>query len=1462
MATITVTNTNDSGADSLRQAVIDAAAGDTIVFDASLAGQTITLASQIALDKTITINGDVNGDRKADVVISGNDATRIFDISGGGTLAVLRSLTLTEGGPATGTGGAIRAGSGTQLALIDSTVSNSTASVGGGIASAGTLWVVNSTLTGNEAIAVFLTTANAAFVNATIHDNAGGIALLGASFATILSSTISGTAASTVALNVDSGNAVVRNSVIADNDGPNVLVFGSSSLAAGSSFFDTAAPITNDQGGNIVMGGDPMLGPLQDNGGPVHTQAILPGSPLIGAGNTALLPTDFFDLDGDSNTGEALPLDARGFARVLNGTLDIGANEFGLVVTTASDSASAGNDIGASLAADIADGGGLSLREAITWAAAGETITFAAGLAGQTITLEQGQLVLAKDLTITGDVDGDRKADITISGNDATRIFEIIGAGTEVELRSLTLTEGNAGISFGGAILAQSGTALSVIDSTIADSAADTGGGIYAGGATLRVVNSTLAGNEATSFGGGVSIADGSASFVNATIHDNHSNASFSNGGGIDAVTAGGGVTLTILNSTITDNTAASGSGGGGVYLGGTGATATVHNSVIAGNTSGQGDIRIFSGSLTAESSLIGTGALGVTNGVDGNLAGTLASPLDPLLGALADNGGPVQTQAILSGSPLIGAGNAALLPDDDFDLDGDGNTGEALPLDARGNARVLDGALDIGATEAVSLIVTTASDSASAGNDIGASLAADIADGGGLSLREAIAWAAAGDTVVFASGLAGSTITLEQGQLALTKDIVINGDVDGDRKADITISGNDVSRIFLITGAFGTVTEVELRSLTLTQGNAGNNPGGAIEANNGGGIHSAGTLAVVNSTITGNAANNIGGGVYVLAGSASFVNATIHGNSASATGGGIFTNASTTILNSSVTGNTAGGNGGGIHILVSNTATIQNSVVAGNSGGLSDVFKQGTLAAGSSFFGTTVTINNDQGGNIINGGDPLLGALADNGGPVQTQAILSGSPLIGAGNAALLPVDSFDLDGDSNTGEALPLDARGFARVMNGALDIGATEQTPPLLSGVDSPVTFAENTVNVTPQLFDADVTLSDPDDNFHGGTLTVTGLLAEDTVSIRNQGIGAGQIGFNSVTGHITFAGILIGAAIGGAGGTLTVAFNASATAAAIEALIENLTYANSSDAPTASRILSITVIDAHGSATSADITVEVTDESDIGITIVGSNKNDLVDASNTVPGKPLPTDVNDIIRGNQGNDDLSGLLGNDIIDGGKGIDILRGGGGNDILQIRGSEGTRDVLDGGTGTDTLQLLGNGNVTLAGFDATASSIEILQGNGRALFGTKDADAFDFSGLTAISGVSHVDGKGGNDSLAGSNFGDDLRGGGGDDTLDGGAGNDVLTGGAGVDTFVFADGYGADTVRDYKPGTDIFDFTGIAGVNDFGDLFLTQIDPKTVLIDFDGVAGGDTLTVQKTTIAALTANQGDFVFA
>jgi len=155
--------------------------------------------------------------------------------------------------------------------------------------------------------------------------------------------------------------------------------------------------------------------------------------------------------------------------------------------------------------------------------------------------------------------------------------------------------------------------------------------------------------------------------------------------------------------------------------------------------------------------------------------------------------------------------------------------------------------------------------------------------------------------------------------------------------------------------------------------------------------------------------------------------------------------------------------------------------------------------------------------------------------------------------------------DGGTNAGEAYVV--YGFRNTS-----------TVPTLTGFGPSVTFAENLVNATPQLLDADVVFNDVEGNFNGGRLTLSGLLAEDRASVRNEGTGAGQIGLSGA--NVTFGGVVIGTLAGGSGATLTITFNAAATSVAIDALIQNLTYANVSDTPTASRNLVLNVTDAAG------------------------------------------------------------------------------------------------------------------------------------------------------------------------------------------------------------------------------------------------------------------------------------------
>ena len=302
-----------------------------------------------------------------------------------------------------------------------------------------------------------------------------------------------------------------------------------------------------------------------------------------------------------------------------------------------------------------ADSGAGSLRDAIANVCTGNTITFDLPGAGpHTITLTTGELALTKNVVIknnSGEI-------ITISGNNASRVFNV-NSGKTAGIIGLTISGGNAA----------------------------NGGGILNDG-ILTVVNSTLTGNAATSDGAGIQLTATATSMtlINTTISGNLANGF---GGGVDVL----GGTATIINTTITNNHGDNDNGGGG-GAGGLrrqGGTATLLNTIVAGNFAGSGTTtrNDIEGAVDALSTnnLIGDGTnmTGITNGSGGNQVGTSGSPIDPQIGALANNGGVTQTHALLGTSTAIEAGNNANLPTDTFDLDGDADTGESLPVDQRG---------------------------------------------------------------------------------------------------------------------------------------------------------------------------------------------------------------------------------------------------------------------------------------------------------------------------------------------------------------------------------------------------------------------------------------------------------------------------------------------------------------------------------------------------------------------------------------------------------------------------------------------------------------------------------------------------------------------------------------------------------------------------------------------------------
>src|SRR5262249_45724996 len=147
----------------------------------------------------------------------------------------------------------------------------------------------------------------------------------------------------------------------------------------------------------------------------------------------------------------------------------------------------------------LSDAGMGSLREAIAITPSGGTVDFLPGLSG-TIPLSTGELMIAKDLTISGPGAGV----ITVSGNHASRVFNVAAPFT-VEISGLTVADGSVTDANGGGIF-NAGT-LSLDSSTLSDNAATgtfpngTGGGIDNIG-DLTVADCTFSGNSAGDLGG------------------------------------------------------------------------------------------------------------------------------------------------------------------------------------------------------------------------------------------------------------------------------------------------------------------------------------------------------------------------------------------------------------------------------------------------------------------------------------------------------------------------------------------------------------------------------------------------------------------------------------------------------------------------------------------------------------------------------------------------------------------------------------------------------------------------------------------------------------------------------------------------------------------------------------------------------------------------------------------------
>ena len=267
----------------------------------------------------------------------------------------------------------------------------------------------------------------------------------------------------------------------------------------------------------------------------------------------------------------------------------------------------------------------------------------------------------------------------SVIGNSTTGIFSDGGgiyAEHDVELTNSTVAGNSTSgdYSEGGGIYARQGgvmlTQSSVADNSTAGAFAG-GGGILAAGVTM--LQSIVSGNSTTgsdSRGGGIYARGIGVTLTQSLVSGNWTSGEEADGGGIAVLH-----TALVTQSTVTDNhaTGSSAMGGGvvqrfadigGVFLAG---------SIVSGNTAAAEapDVGIQSDSLTVDFSLVGDTSgspIDETTGT-GNLLN-----VDPLLGPLADHGGPTMTHALLPGSPALDAGDPSIGFDpNEFDQRGDG---------------------------------------------------------------------------------------------------------------------------------------------------------------------------------------------------------------------------------------------------------------------------------------------------------------------------------------------------------------------------------------------------------------------------------------------------------------------------------------------------------------------------------------------------------------------------------------------------------------------------------------------------------------------------------------------------------------------------------------------------------------------------------------------------------------------
>lgn len=751
---------------------------DTIVFQAGLTG-TITLAlGQYLLEDPVQINGP----GASVITIDAGNLTRHFDINSGmgsGFDYGLSGLTLINGNSALDNGGSIRnTGQDVTLTNMQFTSNKSLATGagngGGAVAStnSGNLIVSNSNFTGNTALGA---------------SGNGGAILIGAGGSlSITGGTFSGNQAARAGGAIENDGSVTATTV-------NILrtVFDMNSAGVNGGAFHTSGDSDATFSGVTITNNTAAAegGGLWNSKTGIMTITDAGGNVLI-SGNTAngdaavVLPSDFTNLQGGGGIFNDGTADGTGAgADGTGGTLMI-LDESATNTVTISGNTATGANRGSG-------GGLLSIGGNVTI----NGVTFSGNeaiRAGGAIEIASGGTVtISKSTFSNNDVSADVGVLTTANPGNGGAIHVTNQATISIADSSFT---SNVASKEGGAIWNSDKASMTIARTTIFGNTALTGGGVFqdagtTGGGVLTITASTIAANNATGTtapvtgGGGILSEDGTVSISNSTISGNTAQTF---GGGIGVL----GGTVDIRNSTIAKN-AAIVEGGGIDQDTGTG-TVTVVSTIIALNMAPTGPD--FDGTVTS------TG-----NNLFGNTSGTTIvggtndlTNVNPLLGPLANNGGPTLTHALLTGSPAINTGS---------------NPAPLLTTDQRGGAfaRTFGAGTDIGAFEAqpINSTTTLTASPTSAGQNQPVTLTATVTVPGGVATPTG--------TVTFVNTTTGETLgtaNLVNGVATLTVTTLPSGTnaiqatYNGDLNANASMSNTvnvTVAAFFANGSSFGT---------------------------------------------------------------------------------------------------------------------------------------------------------------------------------------------------------------------------------------------------------------------------------------------------------------------------------------------------------------------------------------------------------------------------------------------------------------------------------------------------------------------------------------------------------------------------------------------------------------------------------------------------------------------------------